>query len=239
MFNPSREEVREMFFAAWRKYRAGVPLAGIEALALDVILLHPEYHEVLDASRALSRPRLRRRVESFSAHEPARGAGGAARSTSRPASAPLGISLLEPLRRAARSAAPGAGMPRRDGVARAAHARHPMPRRTWSALPRAHYAGSTNDAHKDYGERPPTAIVTRPSWLHKPWRWRHERTLVPAGPFSRRMRPGYRLGRAGARLMRMMTRSSWSPSASCRTSSTARPSCSRGRSAPSATSASS
>ena len=23
MFNPSREEVREMYFAAWRKYRAG------------------------------------------------------------------------------------------------------------------------------------------------------------------------------------------------------------------------
>jgi hypothetical protein len=47
MFNPSREEVREMFFAAWRKYRAGQPLAGIEALALEVILLHPEYHEAL------------------------------------------------------------------------------------------------------------------------------------------------------------------------------------------------
>src|SRR5215213_2220847 len=48
MFNPSRDEVREMFFTAWRKYRAGQPLVGIEALALDVILLHPEYHDVLD-----------------------------------------------------------------------------------------------------------------------------------------------------------------------------------------------
>jgi hypothetical protein len=47
MFNPSREEVREMFFGAWRKYRAGQPLVGIEALALEVILLHPEYHEAL------------------------------------------------------------------------------------------------------------------------------------------------------------------------------------------------
>ena len=37
-----------MFFGAWRKYRDGVPLAGIEALALDVILEHPEYHAVLD-----------------------------------------------------------------------------------------------------------------------------------------------------------------------------------------------
>jgi hypothetical protein len=48
MFNPSREEVREMFFRAWRSYRDGVPLTGMDALALDVILLHPEYHELLD-----------------------------------------------------------------------------------------------------------------------------------------------------------------------------------------------
>ena len=48
MFDPSREEVREMFFATWRKYRAGEPLAGIETIALQVILLHPEYHQLLD-----------------------------------------------------------------------------------------------------------------------------------------------------------------------------------------------
>jgi Domain of unknown function (DUF1841) len=48
MFNPSRDDVRQMFFGAWRKYRDGVPLAGIEAAALDVILQHPEYHRVLD-----------------------------------------------------------------------------------------------------------------------------------------------------------------------------------------------
>jgi hypothetical protein len=47
MFDPSREQARETFFGTWRKYRAGEPLAGIEALALDVILLHPEYHELL------------------------------------------------------------------------------------------------------------------------------------------------------------------------------------------------
>ena len=47
MFDPSREQVREMFFETWRKYRAGQPLAGIESLALGVVLLHPEYHEAL------------------------------------------------------------------------------------------------------------------------------------------------------------------------------------------------
>jgi len=37
-----------MFFRAWRSYREGVPLAGMDALAVDVILQHPEYHATLD-----------------------------------------------------------------------------------------------------------------------------------------------------------------------------------------------
>jgi hypothetical protein len=49
MFNPSRDQVRELFFGAWRKYRAGLPLVGAETIALDAILLHPEYHALLDA----------------------------------------------------------------------------------------------------------------------------------------------------------------------------------------------
>ena len=48
MFEPTREQVRDTFFTTWRKYRAGEPLVGIETLALDVILLHPEYHEALN-----------------------------------------------------------------------------------------------------------------------------------------------------------------------------------------------
>ena len=47
MFDPTREQVRNLFFETWRKYRAGEPIAGVEALAIDVMLLHPEYHEVL------------------------------------------------------------------------------------------------------------------------------------------------------------------------------------------------
>ena len=47
MFDPSRDQVRETFFTAWRKYRAGEPLVGIETIALDVILAHPEHHALL------------------------------------------------------------------------------------------------------------------------------------------------------------------------------------------------
>ena len=49
MFNPSREQVRDLFFDTWRKYRANEALAGLEAIALAAIFLHPEYHRVLDA----------------------------------------------------------------------------------------------------------------------------------------------------------------------------------------------
>ena len=47
MFDPSRDQVRDTFFETWRKYRAGEPVAGIETLALEAILAHPEYHDVL------------------------------------------------------------------------------------------------------------------------------------------------------------------------------------------------
>ncbi len=47
MFDPSRDQVRDTFFETWRKYRAGEPLAGIEAIVLDVVLAHPEYHALL------------------------------------------------------------------------------------------------------------------------------------------------------------------------------------------------
>ena len=50
MFNPSRDQVRDFFFETWRKYRAGLPLAGLENIGLDVMLLHPEYHDLLSAA---------------------------------------------------------------------------------------------------------------------------------------------------------------------------------------------
>ncbi len=48
MFAPSRDQARQFFFDTWRKYQAGSPLAGLETVAIEVILLHPEYHGMLD-----------------------------------------------------------------------------------------------------------------------------------------------------------------------------------------------
>ncbi len=49
LFNPSRDEVREFFFNTWLKYKQLQMLSDLEKLSLNVMLLHPEYHSVLDA----------------------------------------------------------------------------------------------------------------------------------------------------------------------------------------------
>jgi hypothetical protein len=48
MFNPTRDQVRQFFFDAWRRYREGATLEGLETVAIEIMLLHPEYHPVLD-----------------------------------------------------------------------------------------------------------------------------------------------------------------------------------------------
>jgi Domain of unknown function (DUF1841) len=47
MFTPTKDEVRRFFRETWRKHRATELLSPIEALALDWIIQHPEYHEEL------------------------------------------------------------------------------------------------------------------------------------------------------------------------------------------------
>ncbi len=49
MYSPTREQVRDFFFETWRKYRAGLPITGMESVGLDIALLHPEYHDFLSS----------------------------------------------------------------------------------------------------------------------------------------------------------------------------------------------
>ena len=49
MFNPTRDQARLFFFDAWKKFREKVPLTDMEALAVEHIGRHPEYHTILDA----------------------------------------------------------------------------------------------------------------------------------------------------------------------------------------------
>ncbi len=56
MFNPSRDQSRQFLFETWRKYQSREPLAGLETIAIEHILDHPEYHPVLaDPERYLDR----------------------------------------------------------------------------------------------------------------------------------------------------------------------------------------
>jgi uncharacterized protein DUF1841 len=48
MFSPTRDQARQFFFDAWRKYRSQQMLEGLEAVAVELVLQHPEYHAVLD-----------------------------------------------------------------------------------------------------------------------------------------------------------------------------------------------
>ena len=55
MFNPTRDQVRAFFCAAWRKQRERLPLEGAEAVAADLIAEHPEYHALLEDPDAAKR----------------------------------------------------------------------------------------------------------------------------------------------------------------------------------------
>jgi len=48
----SREQLRLTYLASWRKWRAGEPLAPLEAQIARVITEHPEYHALLEAPQS-------------------------------------------------------------------------------------------------------------------------------------------------------------------------------------------
>lgn len=56
MFNPSRDDVRRFFCDAWARHRRGGVLTPIEAIAVDWIGRHPEYHgDLADTEAAIAR----------------------------------------------------------------------------------------------------------------------------------------------------------------------------------------
>ena len=47
IFQPNRDQVRRFFMDAWEKHSSGAVLEAIEGQAVQVMLLHPEYHSLL------------------------------------------------------------------------------------------------------------------------------------------------------------------------------------------------
>ncbi|HEC26660.1 MAG TPA: DUF1841 family protein [Gammaproteobacteria bacterium] len=48
LYGKDRGGMRQVFFNTWQKYKQSQALQGIESLLIDVILLHPEYHSILE-----------------------------------------------------------------------------------------------------------------------------------------------------------------------------------------------
>ena len=44
----ARDDSREVFFNAWKSYRAGQPLTGMDRRIVQIVLEHPEYHGLLE-----------------------------------------------------------------------------------------------------------------------------------------------------------------------------------------------
>ncbi|MBI5039811.1 MAG: DUF1841 family protein [Gammaproteobacteria bacterium] len=56
MFSNNRDQLRQFYCEVWRKHGAGLALEPLEGQIRDVILLHPEYHTLLEQpERALGR----------------------------------------------------------------------------------------------------------------------------------------------------------------------------------------
>jgi len=48
LYGKDRGGMRQVFFNTWQKYKQSLALQGVESMMIDVILLHPEYHSILE-----------------------------------------------------------------------------------------------------------------------------------------------------------------------------------------------
>lgn len=52
-YNQSRDQLRQVYVDAWRKFSNGEPLQPVEAQIADVIAAHPEYHALFEQGEVL------------------------------------------------------------------------------------------------------------------------------------------------------------------------------------------
>jgi Domain of unknown function (DUF1841) len=55
MYNPTRDQARQLFIDAWHKEQHKLPQTPLEALAADIVRQHPEYHVYLTGDQHLAR----------------------------------------------------------------------------------------------------------------------------------------------------------------------------------------
>jgi len=49
MYSQDQEQLRMQYYRAWEKHRSGQVLEPLESLLADIILMHPEYHQTIEA----------------------------------------------------------------------------------------------------------------------------------------------------------------------------------------------
>jgi hypothetical protein len=48
MFDADRNQMRQMFLLTWRKYQHKLPMEPMEQIIGEVIVQHPEYHDIIE-----------------------------------------------------------------------------------------------------------------------------------------------------------------------------------------------
>lgn len=54
LYQPTRDQARQFLFDTWSKYQQKDTLSDLEKIALEVILMHPEYHAMLSSPDQLA-----------------------------------------------------------------------------------------------------------------------------------------------------------------------------------------
>ncbi len=54
MFTPSRDQARAFLTDTWRKSQAGEPLSALERMVMGILVLHPEYHPIIERPEAFA-----------------------------------------------------------------------------------------------------------------------------------------------------------------------------------------
>ncbi|HED17533.1 MAG TPA: DUF1841 family protein [Gammaproteobacteria bacterium] len=49
MVSQDQEQLRMQYYRAWEKHRSGEVLEPLESLLADIIVMHPEYHQTIEA----------------------------------------------------------------------------------------------------------------------------------------------------------------------------------------------
>ncbi len=53
IFSNDRDKLRQTYFDVWQKTKNKLPLGPLEIIISDALLMHPEYHKLLDSKNAI------------------------------------------------------------------------------------------------------------------------------------------------------------------------------------------